>query len=217
MKIIVGLGNPLPKYKNTRHNVGQMIVSAFQKINNFPEFKLKKKLESLISEGKIGEQKIILALPQTFMNESGRAIKEIIRNLLPPVPQAGEAAVGKLEIRNLIIVHDDIDLPLGKIRIKKDGSSGGHRGIQSIIDCLKTENFIRLKIGINHPLKKIRVAAFGLPASRKQRRALLVQKFVLEKFEIKEKEIINKVKEKTIEIIGNLISKKEIQEQTFSV
>lgn len=85
MKIIIGLGNPMPKYKGTRHNVGQIIVSYFQEINNFPGFKLKKKLEGLISEGKIGEKKIALVLPQTFMNESGRAVKKLITNYQLPI------------------------------------------------------------------------------------------------------------------------------------
>lgn len=80
MLIIIGLGNPIPRYQGTRHNFGQAAISYFQKIKNFPEFKLKRKFESLISEGNIEKEKIILALPQTFMNESGRAVKKLIEN-----------------------------------------------------------------------------------------------------------------------------------------
>ncbi len=181
MIFIVGLGNPIPKYLGTRHNVGQAIVSYFQKINNFPKFQLKKKLESLISEGKIDNKKIILVLPQNFMNNSGLVIQKLVRNW-------------KLEIKNLIVVHDDLDLPLGKIRIKKDGSSGGHKGVQSIIDCLKTQNFIRIKIGI----------------ANEKRDLIPVEKFVLEKFDKEEKKNIKKVMEIVCEIISNFCKKGEL-------
>jgi len=203
MIVIVGLGNPIPKYSGTRHNIGQAVLSYFQKTKNFPDFKFKKKIESLISEGKIDEEKIILVLPQTFMNESGRAIKKIIENW-------------KLEIGNLIVIYDDIDLPLGKIRIRQDGSSGGHKGVQSIIDYLKTDNFTRIKIGIEPFLEKIRMGAFGLPKPEGRRRAIRVQKFVLEKFEKDEKEIVEKIIKKTCEIIEGSL-KEKIKNQTFVV
>jgi len=187
MKIIVGLGNPLPKYQETRHNIGQAIVSVFQKIKNFPEFKFKKKFASLISEGKIDKEKIILALPQTFMNNSGRAVKKIIENC-------------KLKIENLLVVHDDIDLPLRKIRIRKNGSSGGHKGIQSIIDYLKNKNFIRFKIGI----------------ANEKRKKIPPEKFVLQKFEKKEKEMVEKIIKKACEIL-EINLKTKIKDQTFSL
>lgn len=187
MIIIVGLGNPIPKYIGTRHNIGQAILSYFQKIKNFPEFKLKKKFASLISEGKIGKEKLILVLPQTFMNESGRAVKKIIENW-------------KEKIENLVVVYDDIDLPIGKIRIRKDGSSGGHKGVQSIIDWLKNKNFVRFKIGV----------------ANEKRKKMPAKKFVLEKFDKNEKEIVEKIIQKTVEIIENSL-KKEIENQTISV
>lgn len=189
MKIIVGLGNPLPKYKGTRHNIGQVVVSCFQEMNNFPEFKLKKKFASLISERKIENKKVILVLPQTFMNESGLAIKKIVRNW-------------KLEIRNLIVVHDDIDLPLGKIRIRKNGSSGGHKGVQSIIDYLKNKNFVRFKIGINQK-------------SKIQFKIQNLEDFVLQKFEKKEKEMVKKIIKKTCQEIES--SLKKFQEKTITL
>lgn len=186
--LIVGLGNPLPKYKNTRHNIGQAIVSYFQKINNFPDFNFKKKIESLISEGKINGKKIILALPQTFMNESGRAVQKLIRNY-------------KLPITNLLIIHDDIDLPLGKIRIRKKSSSGGHKGVQSIIDYLKTEDFVRVKVGV----------------ANEKRKKIPAEKFVLEKFEENEKEILKKIIKKTCKIIKQIVENEKKENQSISV
>ncbi|MFN3301934.1 MAG: aminoacyl-tRNA hydrolase [Patescibacteria group bacterium] len=197
MKVIVGLGNPIPKYQGTRHNVGQAIVSYFQKINNFPKFQLNKKIESLISQGKINQEKIILVLPQTFMNESGRAVKKIIGNY-------------KLKIENLIIIHDDIDLPLGKIRIRKNGSSGGHKGVQSIIDYLKTENFIRIKIGIRPNPE------FKTQNTKPQLKIQNLKRFVLQRFSKEEKEIFKKVARKTCQTIKDSL-KETIKNQTIVI
>lgn len=127
--IIIGLGNPGKKFENTRHNVGFMALDKFVKINNFSNFELNKKSNSLVSEN--GE--IILAKPQTFMNESGKAVKELIKNK---------------PIENLIIVHDDIDLPIGKIKIVKGRGSAGHKGVESIIQNIGNDGVIRIRIGI---------------------------------------------------------------------
>ena len=121
MNIIIGLGNPGEQYKNTRHNVGFMAIDKFAEIDNFPEFKLQKKLNSLVSE----KENVLLVKPQTFMNESGKAVKEIFKNR---------------EIKNLIIIHDDIDLPVGKIKIIKERGSAGHKGVESIIKAIGNEN-----------------------------------------------------------------------------
>jgi len=187
MLIIVGLGNPIKSYLGTRHNIGQAVVSYFQKMKNFKDFSFNKKFFSFISEGMIDDKKIILVLPQTFMNESGKVIKKIFENW-------------KLKIKNLIVVHDDIDLPLGKIRVRTSGSSGGHKGVQSIIDALKRDDFIRIKIGV----------------ANERRKKIPADKFVLEKFEKDEKEIVEKIKIKTVDILSNLI-KNKIKNQTFSL
>src|SRR5258706_10245849 len=129
MTIIVGLGNPGEKFKNTRHNVGFMAIDFFAEKNGFPEFELLKKYNSLVSE----KDGIILAKPQTFMNDSGKTVKLMLKN-------QKEAT--------LIVVHDDIDLPLGKIKFSKDSGAGGHKGVDSIIQQLGNNNFIRLKMGI---------------------------------------------------------------------
>jgi len=129
MIIIIGLGNPGKKFENTRHNVGFMAVDAFAKKNNFPEFKLQKKIDALISEN----GNILLAKPQTFMNESGKSVKKIL---------------SKNNVGSLIIIHDDIDLPIGKIKIIKQRGSAGHKGVESITKSIGNDGLIRFRIGI---------------------------------------------------------------------
>lgn len=129
MIIIIGLGNPGQQYKNTRHNVGFMAVDEFARKNNFPEFRLDKKSNSLISEN----EDVLLAKPQTFMNNSGKAVQQLIK-------QAKDA--------QLLVVHDDIDLPVGKIKIIKERGSAGHKGVESIITSIGNDDLARLRIGI---------------------------------------------------------------------
>ena len=137
MNIIIGLGNPGEQYKNTRHNVGFMAIDAFAKENNFPDFELQKKSNALVSEKPFdtaqGRENIILVKPQTFMNESGKSVKEIIKNK---------------QVENLVVIHDDIDLPVGKIKIIKERGSAGHKGVDSIIQNIGNEGLVRFRIGI---------------------------------------------------------------------
>jgi len=136
MILIVGLGNPGKKYQKTRHNIGFLVVESLKlKVKSFSNWKKIKRFQAEISKGKINDQEILLAKPQTFMNLSGKAVKKIILNL-------------KSEILNLFVIHDDIDLPLGKIRISKGRGAAGHKGVESIIKELKTKNFVRFRIGI---------------------------------------------------------------------
>lgn len=164
MILIVGLGNPGLKFKNTRHNLGFEIVNIIKKEGDFSIWQNKKKLKTKISQGKINNQKIILAKPQTFMNSSGQAVIRLVKFY-------------KMPLKNLWIIHDDLDMELGKIKIKKDSRSAGHKGIQSIINELGTKNFNRLKIGIGP--KPIKIDS---------------KKFVLQKFSKNEKEILEKTK-----------------------
>ncbi|MDD4990223.1 MAG: aminoacyl-tRNA hydrolase [Candidatus Pacebacteria bacterium] len=135
MFLIVGLGNPGLKFRKTRHNIGFRVLDAFQKENDFPKFKMNKKAKVEVSKGVINGQAIFLAKPQTYMNESGFAVKALISNL-------------KLQIANLIIIHDDFDLAFGEMKITENSGSGGHHGVESIIQSLGTRDFKRLKIGI---------------------------------------------------------------------
>ncbi len=132
MKLIAGLGNYGPEYENTRHNYGFMVIDQIQRKYNFPDFKLEKTHNALIS--KKGE--ILLVKPQTYMNESGKAIKSI-------------ASYYKIDIKDIIIIHDDAETNLGEIKEVEGRSAAGHNGVRSIIDELKTNEFKRLKLGIN--------------------------------------------------------------------
>jgi len=178
MILIIGLGNPGKKFEKTRHNVGFRAVTAFQAKNGFSDFKFSKKFKAETSEVVFDNEKIILGKPQTFMNNSGKAVKALINNR-------------QLAINNLFVVHDDIDLPLGKIRISVDRSSAGHKGVESIIRELKNKNFARFRIGIKTEGNEQKIK------NRKQR----VEKFVLKKFTTDEEKILKKVIEKTVEAI----------------
>ena len=168
MNIIIGLGNPGEKFKNTRHNVGFMALDKFVEINNFPSFELQKKFSALVSE----KDGVLLAKPQTFMNESGKSAKEII---------------SKENTDNVIVVHDDIDLPVGKIKIVKERGSAGHKGVESIIQNIGNEGLIRLRIGIG---------------GEKDTEAM---KVVLKKFSKDEKDLLDKAIEKSAEALALLI------------
>jgi len=133
--IIVGLGNPGDEYVETRHNIGRMVLDSFIKVNKFKDWQEDKKLKSLITEGKIDGNKAMLLKPETFMNKSGEAVKSLVKS--------------KKVAETLVVIHDDLDLPLGKVKISFNKSSGGHRGVESIIKAVKTEAFIRLRLGIS--------------------------------------------------------------------
>ena len=188
MILIIGLGNPGIKYENTRHNIGFAIIDNLQStINNFSDWKQEKKLLAKISNGKIDKEKIILTKPQTFMNNSGVSVKKIIRNWKTSLQKVAKS---NREIKNLIVIHDDVDLPLGKIKIVKNRGAGGHKGVQSIINELKTKNFIRIRIGIKPKIKKLKN----------------VEKFVLQKFNEEEKKIVKKITEKACQAIDLIIN-----------
>lgn len=129
MIIIIGLGNPGEQYKNTRHNVGFIAIDKFAKENGFDEFKLEKKFDAEISKN----GKILLAKPQTFMNNSGRSAKKL-------------KAVNKTA--TFMILHDDADLPIGKIKIVKERGSAGHKGVESVIKAIGNKGLLRVRIGV---------------------------------------------------------------------
>lgn len=137
MKLIVGLGNPGKKYQDTWHNAGFLAVDEIQSLEdkNFSKFKTNKKFKSEITQASPIKEKIILAKPRTFMNNSGQAVKALVKFY-------------KIKPQDLWVIHDDIDLPLAKIRISQNASAAGHKGIQSIINHLGTQQFVRFRIGI---------------------------------------------------------------------
>ena len=132
--LVAGLGNPGDKYKNTRHNVGFMAIDALCQKLNINDFKLK--CRALITEGRIDDKRIIFAKPQTFMNLSGESIYKIM-------------SYYKIPKENFIVIYDDVALPVGKIRIRDKGSDGGHNGVYDIIKNLNSEDFARIRIGVN--------------------------------------------------------------------
>ena len=136
-KFIIGLGNPGKEYINNRHNIGFLLLKSFSEKYD-SKFALKNKLKSWYSELKINNTTYRLFMPNTFMNNSGDAVRAIVDWY-------------KIDLDQIFIIVDDIDLPLGKIRFRKKGSSGGHNGLKDIINKLKTENFNRIKIGIGNP------------------------------------------------------------------
>jgi len=134
--IIVGLGNPGQEYENTRHNTGRIAVDMLaKKINLDDDWKEDKKLKSEIAKTKIGKNTLFLIKPNTFMNKSGDSVRSLIKN--------------KKAAETLVVVHDDLDLPFGKIKISFNKSAGGHKGVADIIKAVKTEGFIRMRIGIS--------------------------------------------------------------------
>ncbi|MDD3669640.1 MAG: aminoacyl-tRNA hydrolase [Alphaproteobacteria bacterium] len=136
MKLLVGLGNPGSEYAATRHNVGFMAVDGIvRRHSSFPAFK--DKFNALAAQGTIGGEKVVLLKPQTYMNESGRAV-------------LAACTFYKIAPADIIVIHDDMDLAVGRVRVKTGGSAGGHNGIKSIDDAVGPE-YARVRIGIGRP------------------------------------------------------------------
>jgi PTH1 family peptidyl-tRNA hydrolase len=138
MKLFVGLGNPGREYALNRHNVGFMAVDAIAAAHDFPAWR--KRFSSLASEGKLGREQVLLLKPQTFMNESGRAVGEALRFY-------------KLDLADVIVFHDELDLAPGKVRVKTGGGVAGHNGLKSLTAHIGND-YVRVRIGIGHPGRK---------------------------------------------------------------
>lgn len=186
MILIIGLGNPGRKFQETRHNPGWLVLDLLQKKWNkeygFSEWKKEKKFKAEISKGEVNNKKMILAKPLTFMNLSGQAVKSLI-------------SYYKIKPKDLIVVHDDVDLALGVNRIVKNRGSAGHKGVESIISYLKTKNFLRFRIGFKPKDRKIKN----------------LNKYVLNKFSQKEKPIIMASINSTAKAITDTVNNVEIE------
>jgi len=184
MFFTVGLGNPGPEYENTRHNTGAMVLEVFRRVEELPEWVLDKRRNALISEGRVGKQKVSLMCPQTFMNKSGDSMRGLIKN--------------KKSAERLVVVHDDLDIPFGSYKISFNKSSGGHKGVESIIKTIKTEAFTRIRIGISPatPSGKLKK-----PKGEKD-----VGDFILGEFKKSEVEILKKISQKVAEAIEMIIT-----------
>ncbi|OPY85282.1 MAG: Peptidyl-tRNA hydrolase [Smithella sp. PtaU1.Bin162] len=147
MYLIVGLGNPGSRYKFTRHNAGFMVIN---KLASQLELELtQKSFDSLWGKGKVSGNNVILSMPQTYMNLSGTAVRQLI-------------AFFKADIKNLIVIHDDLDLSFGIVRLKFGGGNAGHKGLASITNDLGSSDFMRVRLGIGKPADKSRVEGYVL-------------------------------------------------------
>jgi len=184
MILTVGLGNPGNEYEKTRHNTGRIIIEQIAKTNDFSEWKNDMKLKSFRAKGELDSEKIEFLLPNTFMNNSGLAVIPLIDN--------------SKKLKNLVVVYDDMDLPIGSLKISFNRSSGGHNGIESIIKKLKSQEFIRIRIGVSPatPTGKL----------KKPKGEAAVLKFLLGIFKEDELKIIKNQSKKVSEIIA-MISK----------
>ncbi len=174
IKLIIGIGNPDEQYKETRHNVGFMMVNYIAKKNDFGDFEINKKLNALSAKGKLEDSSIILAKPQTYVNKTGEAAAKL-KNFYKVKPE------------QILVIQDDLDVPFGNTKISFDKNSGGHKGIESIMRALKTKKFYRLRIGL---------ATRGLQKARQQsdkKRDEFVVKMVLSKFSPSEQDEIKKI------------------------
>lgn len=166
--LIVGLGNPGILYENTRHNFGFKVIKALAKKYKL-EFKKEKKFNSKIVKGKIKDFEVLLLMPLTFMNESGIAVKQVVDFF-------------KIDLKNILILVDDADIPFEEFRIKSDSAGAGHKGLKSIEKHLNTKNYARLRLGIGKELTQLK-------------------SYVLSRFTKKEKEKLPQLENKAVEFI----------------
>jgi PTH1 family peptidyl-tRNA hydrolase len=183
MFIIAGLGNPDQEYVGTRHNTGRMMLETFRARHNLPAWEADKKSKSLISKGEVAGEKVLLVEPETYMNKSGSALVYFVKT--------------KKTAEKLIVIYDDLDLPVGSMKVSFNKSSGGHRGLQSIISALKTEGFLRIRVGISP------VTAGG--KLKKPKGDDAVGKHILGAFKKPEQEILRKVSKNVSDAVDMLI------------
>ena len=166
--IFFGLGNPGNEYADTRHNIGAQMLEYFRVTHNFPMWKDDKTKRALISKGEVAGEALMLVFPQTFMNKSGMSAACFVKS--------------KKQAEKTVVIYDDLDLPLGRTKISFSRSSGGHNGLASVIKALKTEDFIRVRVGVSpstsggkvrKPKGEQRVLAFLLGNIGKSEKAVL--------------------------------------------
>ncbi len=184
MYIIVGLGNPGEEYEDTRHNTGRMMLEFFRRVNGLPDWQSEKKVKAQSAKGKIAKENLTLLLPDTFMNKSGTVLPAFIKS----VKQA----------QALVVIHDDLDLPLGRFKISYNRGAGGHRGVESIIRTLKTEQFTRIRVGISKAGAKGTV--------KKPHGEKAVNDFILEKFKKPELAELKKVSKKVAQALEMIVT-----------
>ncbi len=182
--VIIGLGNPDEEYARTRHNAGRMAVQKFAEKKGFSEWKEEPKAKSFIARGLIGKGIAVAVLPNTYMNKSGSAAAHYIKSVK--------------SAEKLIVIYDDLDLPLGMIKISFDRGSGGHKGIESIAAAVKTKRFVRIRIGISREGKN--------GAAKKPQGDADVEKYILGEFKADEMEQLKTIFKKVSEAVETIIS-----------
>ncbi len=181
--IFVGLGNPGEEYKDTRHNTGRILLELFGKSLG-AEWKEDKKLSATVSKVKVGKAAVTLVLPNTFMNNSGKSVKPLVTSVK--------------SAEKLLVLYDDLDLPFGKAKISFNKSSGGHRGLESIIKNIKTEKFARVRVGISPTTSTGKI--------RKPQGEEAVTKVILGKFKAEEMSELKKLSKKVNEALETFVS-----------
>lgn len=181
--VIVGLGNPGGEYQYTRHNTGRLVLEIFRKKIEAPEWESDKKLRALVSEGRLKKHKLTLLEPETFMNNSGKAVAPLVKS--------------KKAAENLIIIYDDLDLPLGSMKISFNRGDGGHNGLKSVIRAVKTPAFVRLRVGI------CPVTPSGKP--KKPHGEKEVEAHILGTFKEKEFDALKKIGKKAAEALERIV------------
>lgn len=185
MQVIVGLGNPGEKYDKTRHNIGRDAVDAFRVAHQFSEWSVDKKAHALTSKGVYAGEDVLLVLPETYMNDSGISVAYFVKK--------------KSQLQKLLVLHDELDVALGRFKISTNKSAGGHKGIISTIEHIKTQEFARLRIGIA-----------PVTAGGKVKKVLgeaEVKKHVLTTFKPSEKETVARVIDRCVAAIELTIEK----------
>jgi PTH1 family peptidyl-tRNA hydrolase len=184
MFTIIGLGNPGDEYSKSRHNVGWMTLDEIHKQYDFSDWKEKKGVKAELSTGTIGKKKVTLVKPMTFMNKSGDAVGKLIKRAK--------------QHEDVVVISDDLDIPLGSIKIMFNRGSGGHRGVESVIRGLKSEAFVRIKIGLTP------TTATG--KLKKPKGDDAVMKFVIKAFRPDEEKVVKKTVKRTVEAVEVMLN-----------
>jgi PTH1 family peptidyl-tRNA hydrolase len=182
--IIVGLGNPGVEYASTRHNTGRMAVESFAKRLKFSEWRRDMGAKALVAKGFCGKTPTVAVLPDTFMNKSGAAIAKFVKSA-----KAAE---------RMVVVYDDLDLPLGSLKLSFDRGSGGHKGLESIVRAVKTKKFTRIRIGVSPSTASGKLRK---PAGEKE-----VVEFILAKFKAHESAELSNVFRKTSDALETIVA-----------
>jgi PTH1 family peptidyl-tRNA hydrolase len=182
--VAVGLGNPGEEYLNTRHNAGRMALEYFANKQKFSQWKEDKRADANVTRGAVGKNLAVLVAPNTFMNKSGSAVGKFVKSV-----KAAE---------KLVVLYDDLDLPLGSLKLSFDRGSGGHKGLESIMRALKTKKFVRIRIGVSP------TTASG--KTKKPQGEHEVVKFILARFKPQEEEVLKKVFKKASEALESIVN-----------